>query len=114
MLWRSGHYWEIIVAILTEIERGSKIRRPQVPHEGGGGVVLVTSGEHSGVSLLNEAHMALGDAAAYRRDLAKALGLYSKVKTSLAAWNQAQVMCNLIMRVIALKSIGIVKNDSYI
>ncbi|CAI7997121.1 E3 SUMO-protein ligase RanBP2, partial [Geodia barretti] len=91
MLWRSGHYWEIIVAILTEIERGSKIRRPQVPHEGGGGVVLVTSGEHSGVSLLNEAHMALGDAAAYRRDLAKALGLYSKVKTSLAAWNQAQI-----------------------
>ena len=91
LLWRSCHYWEIVVAILTKKERGSKFRRPPIRHEETGGSISVTSGKPSGVALLNEAHMALGDTAAYRRDMPKALGHYSKVKTSLAAWNQAQV-----------------------
>lgn len=88
MLWRSGHYWEIMIAILTEKEKGSKYRRPRKEE---GGSTSVTSGDPGGLSLLNEAHMALADAAAYKKDLTRALGLYSKVKTSLAAWNQAQV-----------------------
>ena len=50
------------------------------------------SSEPVNSDLLIEARMALANAALYRQDTAKALSLYSRVKTAHSAWNQSQVM----------------------
>ena len=80
-----------------------KYRKPQsqTPKREDEGTIQLTPVDSDKVSLLNEARMALADAAAYRSDFTQALGLYSRVKTAQAAWNQAQVhisfMCNLAL-----------------
>ena len=50
-----------------------------------------SEGDPDKISLLNEARLALANAAMYRSDTGLALSLYSRVKTAQAAWNQAQV-----------------------
>ena len=65
-----------------------------VPRRESGGPILVTPGKGS---VVEEAHMSLGDAAAYRGDLSGALGHYSRVNTALAACNQAQVCEHTIL-----------------
>lgn len=117
LLRRSDHYWDILVDILTDRDKYRETPRyrdpqPQTPRPARGldktsltpqnskgvkiSLALSTKGDPDKVELLNEARMALADAAVFRSDTSQALGLYSRVKTAQAAWNQAQV-CTLII-----------------
>ena len=101
LLKRSSHYWEILVDILTDRDSyrdTPKYRKPQPRLPRGSDRASPTPQKTSlpvedqeKVVLLNQARMALGDAAAYRGDVNRAVSLYSRVKTARAAWNQAQV-----------------------
>lgn len=112
LLRRSDHYWDILVDILTDRDKYRDTPRyrdplPQTPRPARGldktsltpqnskGVKISlapsTKGDPDKLELLNEARMALADGAVFRSDMSQALGLYSRVKTAQAAWNQAQV-----------------------
>lgn len=112
LLRRSDHYWDILVDILTDRDSYRDTPRyrdpqPQTPRPARGldktsltpqnskGVKISLApsakGDPKKVELLNEARMALADAAVFRNDTNQALCLYSRVKTAQAAWNQAQV-----------------------
>ena len=58
--------------------------------------ISLLEGDQDKVLLLSQARMALGDAAAYRGDISRAVSLYSRVKTAQAAWNQAQVHAHVM------------------
>lgn len=108
LLKRGGHYWEILIDILSDRDsyrdtpkyRSPQPLTPRREKEKSSDKIFLTPQATNGpsseedtdkVSLLNEARMALANAAAYKRDISRALGLYSRVKTAQAAWNQAQV-----------------------
>ena len=111
---RSGHYWEIVIDILTDKDsyratpkyrkslattasaaEGGPDGNSLTPQKSKGGKASPTpttsEGDPDKISLLNEARLALANAAMYRSDTGLALSLYSRVKTAQAAWNQAQV-----------------------
>lgn len=76
--------------------RKPQSQTPKQENEGASVKILLTPKESDKVTLLNEARMALADSAAYKNDFTQALGLYSRVKTAKAAWNQAQVQSLMI------------------
>ena len=115
---RSGHYWEIVIDILTDKDsyratpkyrkylataasgaEGGPDGNSLTPQKSKGGKASPTpttsEGDPDKISLLNEARLALANAAMYRSDTSLALSLYSRVKTAQAAWNQAQVWPNV-------------------
>lgn len=85
LLKRSSHYWTIIVKVLTSANPTTS--QAQV----GSSPITFASKDGETLPLLTEARMALANEALFKQDTAKALRLYSRVKTPHAAWNQSQV-----------------------
>ena len=87
LLKRSCHYWNIIVDIITDKDSYRDIPKYHTPDA----KTPKYEGDPDKIPLLNEARMALANAALYKSDIGGALSLYSRVKTPHAAWNQSQV-----------------------
>ncbi|CAB3990987.1 RANBP2-like and GRIP domain-containing 2 isoform X2, partial [Paramuricea clavata] len=89
---RSLHYWNVALSLFEDMKRNKNPgcpKDPLFPHN------LNHLEDHDIHRYFREACMTLGEAAVERGDLEHALNLFSRVESSHAAWNEAQIFKHL-------------------
>ncbi|XP_028412714.1 E3 SUMO-protein ligase RanBP2-like isoform X2 [Dendronephthya gigantea] len=90
--FRSLHYWNVALSLFEDMKRNKNPgcpKDPLFPHN-------LSYFEHHDIHrYFREACMTLGEAAVERGDFEHALNLFSRVESSHAAWNEAQIFKHL-------------------